>query len=379
MRRPTLVARAAQPSVELTLNRALADQRPQPRQLRQRLARVIADSDGKQRLKALVDELDGAGYTAAAKCLRPTTSTPWSCTCATRSPTPPPMADASLSNTQLAEVKRRTKVIGRFPASPAASPWSGPCSISASPAPRTASASANSNANAYAGSDTPEAEAAHSPRRSAPPRLITTEGTSSRRIYDSEETPPTREQTTATDDDGRAGPATLTPAWPWQGGVRGGALRALVARPRRASAGPSSRRPLVWKRDSAMTQDRARRAALPENAPDVLGDRVDPRVLVAALWGSGGRGPSRRVGPSPSISLVLRGPLRLGSSSCKTATADVVGHVHVLVGARVRAPAAREGAVFAPGAGEGRVQRAVRHGDSYGVALELPPVGQRGG
>jgi transposase-like protein len=40
------------------------------------------ERDGKQRLGALVDELDGAGYTAAAK-VSPTTTTRSSCTCAT--------------------------------------------------------------------------------------------------------------------------------------------------------------------------------------------------------------------------------------------------------------------------------------------------------
>src|SRR5688500_358028 len=49
----------------------------------QALDDAVSERDGKQRLQALVDELDGAGYTAAANAL-PTTSTRWWCTCATR-------------------------------------------------------------------------------------------------------------------------------------------------------------------------------------------------------------------------------------------------------------------------------------------------------
>src|ERR687887_1925646 len=49
MRRPALIARAAKPGVELVLNRALDDQsRPEPGQLRQRLARVLAHPHGEQ-------------------------------------------------------------------------------------------------------------------------------------------------------------------------------------------------------------------------------------------------------------------------------------------------------------------------------------------
>jgi putative transposase len=70
--------------------------------------------DGKQRLHALVDELDRAGYTAAAKCLAddldalvvhlrypPRHRRRWRST--------------NLLERSLGEVKRRTKVIGRFP------------------------------------------------------------------------------------------------------------------------------------------------------------------------------------------------------------------------------------------------------------------------
>src|SRR4029450_1142662 len=63
----------------------------------------------------------------------------------------------------------------------------------------------------------------------------------------------------------------------------------------------------------------------------------------------------------------------------ETVSADVVRDVHRLVGAGVRAPAARKGAVLAPGPVEGRVQRAVGEGDRHGVALEVPGVRQRVG
>jgi putative transposase len=49
----------------------------------QALDEAINERDGKQRLVALVGELDRAGYTAAARCLA-MTSTRSSCTCATR-------------------------------------------------------------------------------------------------------------------------------------------------------------------------------------------------------------------------------------------------------------------------------------------------------
>jgi putative transposase len=80
----------------------------------QALDDATCERDGKQRLEALVDELDAAGYTAAAKCLAddldalvvhlryPTTHRRrWRST--------------NLLERSLGEVKRRTKVIGRFP------------------------------------------------------------------------------------------------------------------------------------------------------------------------------------------------------------------------------------------------------------------------
>jgi transposase-like protein len=75
---------------------------------------AISQSDAKQRLQALVEELDKAGYTAAAKCLAddldalvvhlrypPRHRRRWRST--------------NLLERSLGEVKRRTKVMGRFP------------------------------------------------------------------------------------------------------------------------------------------------------------------------------------------------------------------------------------------------------------------------
>jgi putative transposase len=80
----------------------------------QALDDAISESDAKQRLKALVDELDKGGFTAAAKCLAddldalvvhlrypPRHRRRWRST--------------NLLERSLGEVKRRTKVMGRFP------------------------------------------------------------------------------------------------------------------------------------------------------------------------------------------------------------------------------------------------------------------------
>src|SRR5437588_7873038 len=80
----------------------------------QALDEAINEGDGRQRLKALVKELDKAGYTAAAKCLNDDLDAlvvhlryplrhrrRWRST--------------NLLERTLGEVKRRTKVIGRFP------------------------------------------------------------------------------------------------------------------------------------------------------------------------------------------------------------------------------------------------------------------------
>jgi hypothetical protein len=72
------------------------------------------ERDGKQRLQALVDELDGAGYTAAAKCLADDLD---ALVVHLRYPTRHRRRwrSTNLLERALAEVKRRTKVIGRFP------------------------------------------------------------------------------------------------------------------------------------------------------------------------------------------------------------------------------------------------------------------------
>jgi transposase-like protein len=72
------------------------------------------ERDGKQRLEALVDELDRAGYTAAAKCLADDLD---ALVVHLRYPTRHRRRwrSTNLLERSLGEVKRRTKVIGRFP------------------------------------------------------------------------------------------------------------------------------------------------------------------------------------------------------------------------------------------------------------------------
>jgi putative transposase len=72
------------------------------------------ERDGKQRLEGLVDELDAAGYTAAAKCLAEDLD---ALVVHLRYPSRHRRRwrSTNLLERSLAEVKRRTKVIGRFP------------------------------------------------------------------------------------------------------------------------------------------------------------------------------------------------------------------------------------------------------------------------
>jgi putative transposase len=72
------------------------------------------EGDGKQRLQRLAGELDGAGYTAAAKCLADDLD---ALVVHLRYPTRHRRRwrSTNLLERSLAEVKRRTKVIGRFP------------------------------------------------------------------------------------------------------------------------------------------------------------------------------------------------------------------------------------------------------------------------
>jgi putative transposase len=80
----------------------------------QALDDATGERDGKQRLHALVDELDRAGYTAAAKCLA---DDPDALVVHLRYPTRHRRRwrSTNLLERSLGEVKRRTKVIGRFP------------------------------------------------------------------------------------------------------------------------------------------------------------------------------------------------------------------------------------------------------------------------
>jgi putative transposase len=80
----------------------------------QALDDAVNERDAKQRLKALVAELDGAGYTAAARCLADDLD---ALVVHLRYPTRHRRRwrSTNLLERSLGEVKRRTKVIGRFP------------------------------------------------------------------------------------------------------------------------------------------------------------------------------------------------------------------------------------------------------------------------
>jgi putative transposase len=80
----------------------------------QALDDAINERDGKQRLKALAGELDRAGYTAAARCLADDLD---ALVVHLRYPTRHRRRwrSTNLLERSLGEVKRRTKVIGRFP------------------------------------------------------------------------------------------------------------------------------------------------------------------------------------------------------------------------------------------------------------------------
>ena len=80
----------------------------------QALDDATSERDGKQRLQGLVDRLDHAGYTAAAKCLADDLD---ALVVHLRYPTSHRRRwrSTNLLERSLAEVKRRTKVIGRFP------------------------------------------------------------------------------------------------------------------------------------------------------------------------------------------------------------------------------------------------------------------------
>jgi putative transposase len=111
------------------------------------------ERDGKQRLGALVGELDKAGYTAAARCLADDLDA-----LVVHLPTRPGIAGGGEARTCLSDRWARSNAAPRSsaasPARPAASRSSGPCLTSTSATPPTASSSPNSNANASRASDT---------------------------------------------------------------------------------------------------------------------------------------------------------------------------------------------------------------------------------
>ena len=93
---------------------ARARPRTRPSAYWQALDDATGERDAQQRLQALVDELDRAGYTAAAKCLADDLD---ALVVHLRYPTRHRRRwrSTNLLERSLAEVKRRTKVIGRFP------------------------------------------------------------------------------------------------------------------------------------------------------------------------------------------------------------------------------------------------------------------------
>jgi putative transposase len=104
------------------------------------------ERDGKHRLQALVDQLEGAGYTAAARCLADDLD---ALVVHLRYPTRHRRRwrSTNLLERSLGEVKRRTKVIGRFPGETSCLTLVWPPLTSTSPTPPTASSSPSSNAN----------------------------------------------------------------------------------------------------------------------------------------------------------------------------------------------------------------------------------------
>ena len=80
----------------------------------QALDDAINERDGKQRLQALIDELEGAGYSTAARCLADDLD---ALVVHLRYPTRHRRRwrSTNLLERSLGEAKRRTKVIGRFP------------------------------------------------------------------------------------------------------------------------------------------------------------------------------------------------------------------------------------------------------------------------
>jgi putative transposase len=93
---------------------ATSELEPDPSPLWRALDEAINQRDGKQRLQALVDELEKAGYTAAAKCLADDLDAlvvHLRCPARQRRR----WRSTNLLEGSLGDVKRRAKVIGRFP------------------------------------------------------------------------------------------------------------------------------------------------------------------------------------------------------------------------------------------------------------------------
>ena len=116
-----------------------------------------------------------------------TTSTPWSCTCATRSGTATMAINEPARDAHSARSAGAPKSSAGSPARPAASRSSGPCSTCSSATPATAPPSPTSTANTSTASSTNRPNRRPSTRRYPPPRL--TNGNLNReRIYSAQRT-----------------------------------------------------------------------------------------------------------------------------------------------------------------------------------------------
>ena len=109
------------------------------------------ERDGRGRLAALVAELERAGYASAARCLADDLD---ALVAHLRYPLRhrKRWRSTNLLERTLGEVKRRTKVIGRFPGEESCTRSSGPCSTSRSTTPATGSSSPTSTARSSTGS-----------------------------------------------------------------------------------------------------------------------------------------------------------------------------------------------------------------------------------
>ena len=126
--------------------------------------------DGKLRLQVLISELEHRGYEAAARCLAEDLD---ALVVHLRYPLRhrERWRSTNLLERSLGEVRRRTKVMGRFPARAAASHSSSPSSTCSSRTPQTARRSPSSTANTSTESNTDKPTQTPSTRRSQPHRL----------------------------------------------------------------------------------------------------------------------------------------------------------------------------------------------------------------